>query len=635
MSPQNDELKVELMRANSLLRTVIDENPNIILMKDWNGKFLIGNRALANLYGTTPEQLVGKDDSTFNPNPEQVAFYLQNVRDIMAQSETQVVVEESTNAATGETRYYQSIKKPITTETGDKQILVIANDVTELKKAQSQLEESERRLRYVMEATGEGVWDWDIPSGAVLHNKQWCQIVGLDDGYLQHSIEVFSELLHDEDKVAVFEKIDRCLSGEGQYQSEHRMQMKDGRIVWVQDRGNVVERDAKGTPLRMVGSFVDITERKSIELALGQRTELLNAIFELSPDGFVSFDNAHHVSYVNPAFTRMTEIEPAQLMGKSEEIFSQTLNRICIETTQFKGIGKLRNLAKSSGTNTREVIELGLPDKRILEVILRDSNSSTVSGILYIRDITHESQVDRMKSEFLSTAAHELRTPMASIFGFSEVLLNQKLNVEEQQEFLQTIFKQSKLMVSIINELLDIARIEARRGKDFIFAPIEMTELLQEIRAGFKSADGRVCKCEIDKDCTVWLKADRSKMTQAITNVLSNAFKYSPEGGDVVMEVICPINKKYTEADEPMVGVRIRDQGVGMTEGQIKRIFERFYRADTSGKIPGTGLGMSIVKEIIELHGGKVEVESMYGQGTAVTIWMPYGSKHGLTGGEQ
>ena len=118
---------------SDILRTVIDENPNIILMKDWDGRFLIGNRALASLYGTTPDELVGKDDGHFNPNADQVNFFLENVRAIMSQSETKIVMEESTDVATGETRYFQSIKKPLTAADGSKQILVIANDVTELK----------------------------------------------------------------------------------------------------------------------------------------------------------------------------------------------------------------------------------------------------------------------------------------------------------------------------------------------------------------------------------------------------------------------------------------------------------------------------------------------------------------------
>lgn len=623
MSHPNDQLKAELLRANALLRTVIDENPNIILMKDWDGKFLIGNRALANLYGTTPENLVGKDDGAFNPNAEQVAFYLDNVRQIMSQPETQIVMEASTDVATGETRYYQSIKKPLITEEGRKQILVIANDVTELKNAQKKLEESERRLRYVLEATGEGVWDWDIPSGIVSHNMQWCRITGLSDGYLQHPLEKFTDLLHEEDRAIVYARLQACLNGAEHYQSEHRMRLASGRCVWVLDRGNVVERDADGKPLRMVGSFVDISERKSFELALALRTELLNGIFDLSPDGFVSFDNAGCVSYINPAFTRMTELPPQCLIGQNEQTFIATLNAICLATGQYKRPNHLPNADKS--VEPRVVIELALPSKRILEVVHRKSDSGAVSQILYFRDMTHEFEVDRMKSEFLSTAAHELRTPMASIYGFAEVLLTQQFNEVERREFQQTIFNQSELMVSIINELLDIARIEARRGKDFIITRFELTELLRETINGFKSADGRRCQFRFQDEHPRWVRADRRKITQAISNVLSNAFKYSPEGSEVHLDILPPRhpNDQPPSNASQMVGVMITDHGIGMTPAQSARVFERFYRADTSGKIPGTGLGMSIVKEIIELHGGQVEINSHPSVGTAVTIWLP------------
>ena len=157
----------ELLSQRALLRTVIDENPNIILLKDWNGKFLLGNRALATLYGTTPEGLLGKDDGAFNPNAEQVAFFLENVRDVMRRFEMEVVFEESTTVATGEVRYFQSIKKPLRDADGNLQILVIATDITEVRVAQLRAEESELQLKYAMEATGEGVWDWDLATGVV------------------------------------------------------------------------------------------------------------------------------------------------------------------------------------------------------------------------------------------------------------------------------------------------------------------------------------------------------------------------------------------------------------------------------------------------------------------------------------
>lgn len=135
-------LEQELARQRALLRTVIDENPNIILLKDWNGKFLLGNRALAQLYGTTTDQLEGQDDSAFNPNAEQVAFYLANVQGIMRRFETEVVLESSTDSATGEVRYYQSIKKPLRDDQGNLQILVIANDITDIRQAQLRAEAS-------------------------------------------------------------------------------------------------------------------------------------------------------------------------------------------------------------------------------------------------------------------------------------------------------------------------------------------------------------------------------------------------------------------------------------------------------------------------------------------------------------
>ena len=620
MKPTSVELKTEQIDAIALLRTVIDENPNIILLKDWDGKFLIGNRALADLYGTTPDNLVGKDDSAFNPNAEQVAFYLKNVRDIMSQDATQVVLEESTHAVTGAVSYYQSIKKPITTADGKKQILVIANDVTELKHVQKRLEESERRLRYVLAATREGIWDWDIASGVVTHNQQWCDIVGLDDRYLSHSLEVFSALLHEDDKAAVTARLQRCLQDKTPYRSEHRIRLKNDRVVWVLDRGDVVERNALGEPLRMVGSFTDITERKVDEQALAMRTDLLNAIFELSPDGFVSFDVAHRVSYVSPAFKHMTGLDFAQVSGLDEAAFSTLLADLCLPGGRFRGFEVLRKKAASEKAGSREFMELAQAGKRVLEVGLRSSEANTVSQILYFRDVTHETEVDHMKSEFLSTAAHELRTPMASIYGFSEVLLTQDLDEGSRKEFLSIIFKQSELMASILNELLDLARIEARRGKDFVFEVVQVQTLIEETVSGFKTPGARAAPALLMPAQPLYIKADHKKTQQAFLNVLSNAYKYSPADSAVTIELVTAPASSGVLA---RVGIRFVDQGIGMTPVQLGRVFERFYRADTSGKVPGTGLGMSIVKEIIELHDGEIELLSQAGEGTRVTLWMP------------
>jgi signal transduction histidine kinase len=358
------------------------------------------------------------------------------------------------------------------------------------------------------------------------------------------------------------------------------------------------------------------------------RTEQLNAIFELSPDGFVTFDAAGRVKYMNPAFTRISGLPTAEIIGLDEADFSARLARECIGTARFQGIAALREIKKLGAGESSyhpQQIELTGVGNCVLEVVLRESQASTVSQILYFRDITHETEIDRMKSEFLATAAHELRTPMSSIYGFAELLVEREFSAAEQREYLGIIFRQSQLMANIINELLDLARIEARRGQDFVITRIDPRILMQEIVTGFKTSEGRLPPELQAGEIPLQVDADRSKLIQAITNVLSNAYKYSPGGGAVAVEFIAPTIEAQSLSNErtSRVGIRITDQGIGMTPEQLACVCERFYRADASGKIPGTGLGMSIVKEIVELHGGELNITSTIGAGTTVTIWLP------------
>jgi signal transduction histidine kinase len=175
-------------------------------------------------------------------------------------------------------------------------------------------------------------------------------------------------------------------------------------------------------------------------------------------------------------------------------------------------------------------------------------------------------------------------------------------------------------MISIINELLDLARIEARRGKDFTIERVDVGELLRDVVGGFKTPGGRPSPTEPSSDGPLWVSADRKKLIQAVSNVISNAYKYSPDGGAVGIDLATlPGNDDLPSR----IGIRITDYGIGMTPEQLTHVCERFYRADTSGKIPGTGLGMSIVKEIVELHGGDLEITSKVGAGTTVMLWLP------------
>jgi signal transduction histidine kinase len=406
--------------------------------------------------------------------------------------------------------------------------------------------------------------------------------------------------------------------------------------TWVPEGSDDVGRlgAAFNVMSRAIAERVEQLTRANEETArmaasLQDRTEQLNAIFDLSPDGFVSFDAQHHVKYASPAFFRMTGLESTEIIGLDEVIFSARLAKGCLDPGAFPNLAELKSELSASSPlasgeaarpvrkRRRQLIELAGPGHHVLEVSLRLSEAETVSQILYFREVTHETEVDRMKSEFLSHAAHELRTPMASIYGYAEILMSQRFSEEEQEEFLGIIHRQCGLMIAIINELLDLARIDDRRGKDFKFSSIDAGQLVREVIVDFgvPAAQQAVVLDTPAQAC--WVRADASKLMQAVRNILSNAYKYSPGGGVVSISVI------NADSDSQVsVGIRVTDHGLGMTSEQAARICERFYRVDTSGNIPGTGLGMSIVKEIMELHGGQVEIQSQLGAGTSVTLWL-------------
>jgi len=248
--------------------------------------------------------------------------------------------------------------------------------------------------------------------------------------------------------------------------------------------------------------------------------------------------------------------------------------------------------------------------------VIFDSESKETGIVTIMYDVTHEREVDRMKTEFISTAAHELRTPLTSIQGFSEILLmREDLKPEEKKKFLTHINKQSVGLAAIINDLLDISRIESGRGFALNKEPWDAGDALKQILPYFQE-HYKKHSFELNlPDKTVELHADKDKIGQVLKNLLSNAIKFSPAGG------LIWVKGKVVDMGYQ---VSIEDQGMGMTPDQVEKVFDKFYRVDASNTaIEGTGLGMSIVKYIVEAHGGKVWVESEFEKGTTVRFTMP------------
>lgn len=390
-----------------------------------------------------------------------------------------------------------------------------------------------------------------------------------------------------------------------------RRELDNGQIQIAEVSLSPVKSD-QGTLTHFVGIVSDITARVRAEEAMTERRAQLDAIFSLSPDGFVMFDARDQLVFANPAFERITGLHPDPLAQLTLTEFESQLRGLCDES-----LAPPLMRGDQADATWEEKLQLVRPQRRVVQARSRRNEAGRRETILYFRDITHEDQVDRMKSEFLTAAAHELRTPMVSIFGFSELLTRRKFTEERQTDMLQTIHKQSGLLVKMLNELLDLARIESRGGLDMQITPQPLTAMVDSSIQSLmlKDTDRPVLLAPVP-DLQVLM--DPEKMQQALVNLITNAFKYSPHGGDVRVTV-------RTEMDEGQryAVIDVQDQGIGMTAEQLERAFERFYRADASGNIPGTGLGLSLVKEIAELHKGRVTLHSDWGVGTTASLWIP------------
>jgi PAS domain S-box-containing protein len=609
----------EQLRVRELyLRATLDNLPFLFWLKDTESRFLTVNRQFAMACGRgEPERVVGLTDLDVWPR-DLAEAYRADDREVMAERQEKAVEEPVETE--GERRWIETYKKPVVAEDGTLFGTVgFARDITERKEMEHELAQSQQRWHLAVSGTKDGIWDWNVATGKMYFSPRWKEMLGFREDELDDRFAVWESLIHPDDLPGVRAALERHLRGETEYfQAEFRMHTRDGADLWILSRGRALF-DQAGAPIRMSGSHTDISDRRLAEAAIRERTEQLDAIFSLSPDGFVAFDAKRRVRYVNPAFVHMTGFAEAEVTGMGEADFSAALIENVRPSIEFTGIDALRaDAAERGGISRAVLLELQRAPRTVLQMGLGVSHSETVSQILYFRDVTRETEVDRMKSEFLSTAAHELRTPMASILGFSELLLSDGFDEGTRRELLQTVHTQSELMASILNELLDLARIEARKGKDFVLEPVQLGDLLFEAVASYLAPPGRELPVLEKGDADVTLLADRTKLLQVVGNVLSNAYKYSPEGGEVSVRLLPPRERDGHRT----AGFSVTDHGIGMSPEQLARVCERFYRADTSGQIPGTGLGMSIVKEIVELHQGHVEVESSQGQGTTVTVWL-------------
>ena len=345
--------------------------------------------------------------------------------------------------------------------------------------------------------------------------------------------------------------------------------------------------------------------QEHLQASIDTRSARLSTIFELSPDGFIAFDQRGIASFVNPAFTALTGIERNEILAHDWAHLHQLISTRLANDSVFP-------------KELSEQIMIGLhtPSLKTFLVFKRTSNQGEV--ILYWRDFTREAEMDAMKTAFLAKAAHELRTPLTSILGFTELLQKDAHANDKQKEIYAIMARQGKSLLNLVRDVLDLARIEARAQKTHQQSFQSLSALTRLIVEEFKvPGDERKFILAL-ADHLPEVRLDSGQYRQMLSNLLSNALKYSPSGTPVSVTT-----KLVQRDDKPWLVVSVSDYGMGMQADELARLGERFYRANPRGAVAGTGLGLSVVKELAAAHEGLMEFESHLGQGTRASLWFP------------
>ena len=345
------------------------------------------------------------------------------------------------------------------------------------------------------------------------------------------------------------------------------------------------------------------------------------AILESIADGVLVADDSSNIILANLPASSILDIPREQLLGKSINELLGVYGHS--GDSWIKTIRNWANNADRLQQWTYLADQLTIEDKVVsvhLSPVL--AGSQYFGTVSIFRDITREVEVDNLKSEFVSTVSHELRTPMTSIKGYADLMLMGAVGQmsSAQARYMQVIKNNADRLHMLVNDLLDISRIETSKT-DLDLRPLDIAQVIEQIVDGHLQGRVQHSKKQINVSLQMaptlpLVQADHARVTQIITNLLDNAFNYTPENGDIT------ISAKPTGH---YVNVCVADTGIGISKENLNKIFERFFRSEASEvqSVPGTGLGLAIVQNLIEMHGGILKVESELGKGSAFTFTLP------------
>jgi PAS domain S-box-containing protein len=512
----------------------------------------------------------------------------------------------------------------------------VHSDITGLKKA-------EQRLLNVIEAADVGVWEWNIDTGETRVNDRWAEILGhqrADFGEI--NFETWRSLVHPDDQERTGALLELCVSSKiDLYRAEYRMRHKAGHWVWILDRGKVIRRNADGAASFMAGVQIDVSEQRDREEALRRaKVELEHAIAERASaerrfldisevsDGWV-WEQDEHLRYTflsKSNFMETLGIKDNNLIGRTREEWCAEHPEV-LASADWKGLQtKLDARQPFLNFVYRAPVEADHGERwlQISGVPKFDANGrfSGYRGVgadvseLYLAKARAE-ESNTAKSRFLANMSHEIRTPLNGVLGMAE-LLDSAITKPENKRMLATIRESGEALLNILNDILDMSKIEAGKLEleSVAFRPMELIARVEELHSLRAQEKGLVFEILAGSGADQQRIGDPHRVRQILHNLISNAIKFT-ETGEVTV--------KLSGRKAMPLTIEVRDTGIGMTPAQVERLHEEFAQADSSitRRFGGTGLGMAITRNLVQLMGGEMNAISAPDQGTTITVVLP------------
>lgn len=493
--------------------------------------------------------------------------------------------------------------------------VVTVQDVTERRLAEEALRQSEEQRRLALEAGALGTWSFDLRTGVFNWDARMRELWDLAPGE-EPSAELMMQRTHPDDRPAPAELEDLRKGAPEQAEHEFRIVRRDGEVRWLLSVGRS-EYDDAGVPLRTTGYSRDITARKRAEQGLRQREQELKVALELGELGTVTRERGA------PLMEMDGRARQIYGLGADEEALpSMILERTHPDDRERLQADQERAWDPASGGFFEGEYRIVWPDGTVRWVIRRvlvtfegeGDRRHAVRGIATLRDVTEQRRLETAQREFMAMASHELRNPLAALTGNAQLLLRRG---EFDRESAEVIVAQARHLERLVRDLLDVTAATAGQFR-LRRSAVDLVHVAREIAAE-QQATAPLHRVHVRRaPSSVRGMWDEDRLQQVVRNLVSNAIKYSPDGGEVAIDI---------DADEHEVHLSVEDHGVGIAEAEQERIFQRFYRSEPeTGRIEGLGLGLDVTRALVEAHGGRISVTSSPGMGSTFTVRLPLGS---------